>query len=91
MSMLGQGGKTEGHLGNELAESSLWPRHWLGSEGGLGTKWRAVGRQEGPSNGARLPGGPEPLSIVREVGLALRTHQCNQRVLNMGFRDHMHF
>lgn len=44
-------------------------------------------RQEGPSNGARLPGGPEPLLVVREVDLALRNHQCNQRVLNMGFRD----
>ena len=45
-SVLGQGGTIKGHLGGQPAESSLGPRHWLKPKGGLGTQWRAMGRQE---------------------------------------------
>lgn len=35
-----------------------------------------------------LSEGSEPPWAVREVDLHLRTHQRDQRVLGMGFRDH---
>lgn len=40
-----------------------------------------MGRQEGCSNGARLPEGSKSPWTVREASLTLRTHQCDQRVL----------
>lgn len=47
VSVLGQGTLHRVTWGDELAESSLGPRHWLRSEGGPGAQGRTVGRRKG--------------------------------------------